>query len=106
MGNEDLKIIGDIDKIVHEPSRLMILSLLYVVESADFLFIMRQTGMTWGNLSSHMTKLEKAGYIVVEKEFLERKPHTVLMMTREGRKAFEEYRKRMKDILENIDKNT
>jgi len=105
MGNEDLKSIGEIDKIVHEPSRLMILSLLYVVESADFLFMMRQTGMTWGNLSSHMTKLERAGYIKVEKEFLERKPHTVLMMTDEGRKAFEEYRQRMKDILEKIDNN-
>ncbi|MBN1786579.1 MAG: transcriptional regulator [Candidatus Methanofastidiosa archaeon] len=105
MGNDNLKDISEIDKTIHEPSRLMIMSLLYVVESADFLFIMRQTGMTWGNLSSHMSKLEGAGYIKVEKEFLERKPHTVLMLTDNGRKAFEEYRSMMQGILENMNKD-
>ncbi|HOP09310.1 MAG TPA: transcriptional regulator [Candidatus Methanofastidiosa archaeon] len=104
MGNDDLKSIGDIDKMIHEPSRLMIMSLLYVVESADFLFIMRQTEMTWGNLSSHMSKLEAAGYIKVEKEFLERKPHTILSMTEGGRGAFERYRDDMQKILESMGK--
>ena len=75
---------------------------LYVVESADFLFLMRQTGLTKGNLSSHMTKLETAGYIEVEKEFLNKKPHTMLRLTGEGRKAFDEYRRTMKQVLDDL----
>ena len=91
---------GDIDRLIHEPSRLTIINHLYVVESADFIFLIRQTGMTWGNLSVHISKLEAAGYIAVRKEFLGRKPHTVLSLTPEGRTAFENYRKTMKTFLE------
>jgi len=91
-----------IDKLIHEPARYMLLAHLYVVESADFLFLMRQTGLTKGNLSSHMAKLEKAGYIRVIKEFLGKKPHTMLQLTKEGRKAFELYRKSMKKVLEGL----
>jgi DNA-binding transcriptional ArsR family regulator len=102
IGSEDLQPIADIDRIIHEPARLMILALLYVVESGDFTFLMRQTGLTWGNLSSHMTKLEEAGYIEVEKEFVGRKPHTMLHLTDEGRAAFREYRQSMKQVLDDL----
>jgi DNA-binding MarR family transcriptional regulator len=78
---------------------------LYVVESADFLFIMRQTGLSFGNLSSHMSKLEKAGYVRVVKEFKGRKPHTMLKLTERGRKAFDEYRKQMKQVFEDLSAN-
>ena len=99
MGKEDLQPIADIDRTVHEPARLMILALLYVVESADFLFLMRQTGLTRGNLSSHMSKLEDAGYIDIQKEFVGKKPHTMLRLTDEGRAAFREYRQSMEQVL-------
>jgi len=102
IGSEDLQPIADIDRIIHEPARLMILALLYVVESGDFTFLMRQTGLTWGNLSSHMSKLEEAGYIEVEKEFVGRKPHTMLHLTDEGRAAFREYRQSMKQVLDEL----
>jgi DNA-binding transcriptional ArsR family regulator len=102
IGGEDLQPIADIDRIIHEPARLMILALLYVVESGDFTFLMRQTGLTWGNLSSHMSKLEEAGYIEVEKEFVGRKPHTMLHLTDEGRAAFREYRQSMKQVLDDL----
>jgi DNA-binding transcriptional ArsR family regulator len=102
IGSEDLQPIADIDRIIHEPARLMILALLYVVESGDFTFLMRQTGLTWGNLSSHMSKLEEAGYIEVEKEFVGRKPHTMLHLTDEGRAAFREYRQSMKQVLDDL----
>jgi DNA-binding transcriptional ArsR family regulator len=102
IGSEDLQPIADIDRIIHEPARLMILALLYVVESGDFTFLMRQTGLTWGNLSSHMTKLEEAGYIEVEKEFVGRKPHTMLHLTDEGRAAFQAYRQSMKQVLDDL----
>jgi DNA-binding MarR family transcriptional regulator len=75
---------------------------LYVVDEADFIYIMRQTGLTWGNLSSHMTKLEDAGYIEVRKEFQEKKPHTLLSITSSGRKAFERYRKTLDKVFEGL----
>ena len=101
-GSTDLQPIADIDRLVHEPARLMILAVLYVVESADFLFLLRQTGLTRGNLSSHMSKLEAAGYIDVEKEFVGKIPHTLLRLTGRGREAFETYRQSMIGVLEDL----
>ena len=92
--------IANIDRLIHEPSRLTIMAHLYVVESADFLFLIRQTGMTWGNLSVHISKLEAAGYLDVRKEFLWKKPHTVVSLTNSGRVAFDSYRESMKQLLE------
>ncbi len=88
-----------IDKLIHEPARLLIMAHLFVVESADFLFLMRQTGMTFGNLSSHMSRLEAAGYIDVEKEFVGKKPNTKLHLTEYGRSAFQEYRRNMRHVF-------
>ena len=102
IGSEDLQPLADIDRIIHEPARLMILALLYVVESGDFTFLMRQTGLTWGNLSSHMSKLEGAGYIEVKKEFVGRKPRTMLRLTDEGRAAFQEYVQSMKQVFDDL----
>jgi len=102
IGSETLQPLADIDRVIHEPARLMILAYLYVVESADFTFLMRQTGLTWGNLSSHMSKLEAAGYIEVEKEFKGKKPNTMLRLTDEGRAAFREYRQSMKQVLDDL----
>ena len=98
-GSQGLQPLTHIDKVIHEPARLMILATLYVVESADFVFLMRQTGLTWGNLSSHMSKLEDAGYIEVEKEFVDKKPHTMLHLTEKGRAAFQEYRQQMRQVF-------
>jgi DNA-binding transcriptional ArsR family regulator len=99
---EDLHPIAEIDRLIHEPARLMIMALLSVVESADFLFLMRQTGLTWGNLSSHLSKLEAAGYVAVEKEFVGKKPHTMLHLTGDGRSAFQGYRQSMKQVLDEL----
>ena len=100
--SEDIKKIKSVDKIIHEPARLNIIAHLYVIESADFLFILRQTGLTFGNLSSHLSKLEDAGYIDIIKEFKGKKPHTMLKLTKKGRQAFDDYRKQMKDFLDEI----
>jgi DNA-binding MarR family transcriptional regulator len=101
-GVDDFSQIGNIDRLIHEPGRLMIMAYLSVVESADFLFLKRQTGFTWGNLSAHISKLEKAGYIEVTKEFVEKKPHTVLHLTEVGRNAFDKYRESMTSIFGDI----
>jgi DNA-binding MarR family transcriptional regulator len=80
----------------------MIMAQLYVVQSADFLFLQRQTQMTPGNLSAHLRKLEDAGYVEVTKEFIERKPHTALALTKKGRNAFKQYRRDIKQIAERL----
>ena len=94
--------IQNIDRLIHEPSRLTIMMHLYVVESADFQFLQHQTGMTPGNLSSHLRKLEDAGYVEVTKEFLDRTPHTALKLTRKGRAAFKEYRRNVKRFIDKL----
>jgi len=97
------KSIGDgIDRVIHEPARLRIVALLYVVESADFVFVMDQTGLTWGNLSAHMTRLEQAGYIEVQKTFKDRRPNTSLRLTPAGREAFQEYRREIRAVLDEL----
>ena len=95
-------IIDDIDRVIHEPARLIIMSHLYVLDRADFLFLKRQTKLTWGNLSSHITKLENAGFIEVIKKFVDRKPYTLIQLTDMGRKAFEKYRRQMHDMFDGL----
>jgi DNA-binding MarR family transcriptional regulator len=94
--------LADIDQMIHAPARLMMLSCLYVVESADYVFLMRQTGLTWGNLSTHLTKLEEAGYVEIEKEFKGKKPHTTVSLTKRGRAAFRDYKKSLRKVLDDL----
>jgi len=105
-GSDNIQPGTNIDRLVHEPARLMILAHLYVVKSADFLFLMRQTGLTFGNLSSHLSKLEAAGYIEIKKEFKGKKPNTVLQITKIGKHALEEYQTYMNQLLNNLPKPT
>ena len=94
--------LTQIDKLIHEPARLSIMATLFVIERGDFLFVMRQTGLTFGNLSSHLSKLEAAGYVRIVKEFRGKKPHTMLFLTEEGRAAFKSYRESMTRMLDNL----
>jgi DNA-binding transcriptional ArsR family regulator len=91
--------VKDLDRVIHEPARLRIVALLSGAEEADFLFLQRETGLTKGNLSSHLVKLEEVGYIEVEKTFRGKIPMTVLRLTAKGRAAFEGYRKSMNGLL-------
>jgi DNA-binding MarR family transcriptional regulator len=101
-GSQDYSALAEIDRLVHEPARLAVMALLYVVESADFTFLMNQAGLSWGNLSAHMSKLEEAGYLEVEKSFKGRRPNTNLRLTTAGRSAFQEYRRRLKQVLDDL----
>jgi DNA-binding MarR family transcriptional regulator len=101
-GGDPVAPLANIDRLIHEPARLLIMSYLYVVDSADFLFLSRQTGMTFGNLSSHMSKLEVAGYVEVEKKFVGKKPQTMLHLTQQGRAALERYRTGMRQMLDEL----
>jgi DNA-binding MarR family transcriptional regulator len=91
--------LTELDQVIHAPSRLNIVTNLYVVESADFIFLRNLTGLTWGNLSAHLSKLEEAGYVEIEKTIVNKKTHSVAALTEEGRAAFEEYKEKMKEVL-------
>jgi DNA-binding MarR family transcriptional regulator len=90
--DDSLRQLGEIDRLVHEPARLMVLMVLYSVEAADFSFITNVTKLTDGNLSSHLSKLEAAGYIEIEKGYAGKKPRTTLRLTDTGQEAVDGYR--------------
>jgi len=98
----NLAPISEIDRLIHEPARFQVMALLYVVESADFTFLMNQLDLTWGNLSAHITKLEEGGYMAVEKGFKGKRPQTMLSLTAQGRKAFQTYRRTMRQMLDEL----
>ena len=94
--------LAQIDPLIHAPSRLKVMTYLYVVESIDFVYLKRVTGMSWGNLSTHLTKLEEAGYISISKSFQDKKPKTMIELTDEGREAFRQYKDDMQQMLANL----
>ena len=100
--NEELQSIAEIDPLIHAPTRLKIMAYLSIVESADFTFLMRRTGLTRGNLSVNLRKLEDAGYVRITKEFIDRIPRTLIRLTDEGRKAIQAYRDNMQIVLNDL----
>jgi DNA-binding MarR family transcriptional regulator len=97
--NRHIRKIAELDRVVHEPGRLMIVALLYAVDKADFLYLQHETEMNKGTLSSHLSRLEEAGYVEVVKTYRGKIPQTLLHLTDDGRKAFEEYRRKLKGTL-------
>jgi len=97
-----LQPIADLDRVVHSPPRLMILAYLAAVDSVDFIFLMNQVELTRGNLSSHLKTLEEAGYIDVQKEFVEKVPRTLIRLTDGGREAIQTYREQMRTIIDQL----
>ena len=94
--------MNDVDRIIHEPARLTIMALLSGAREADFLFLSRETGLTKGNLSSHLVKLEESGYVEIEKTFRGKVPLTIVRLTPEGRTALKQYRKTMNGLLKQL----
>jgi len=91
--------LNRIDPVIHAPARLKVVTQLYVVEAADAAFLVHRTGLTWGNLSTHLGKLEESGYVALEKEFRGKKPCTMIRLTDKGREAFRQYRANMRQAL-------
>ncbi len=87
----DAGAIASLDRTLHEPVRLGIVACLYVVDQADFIFLQSQTGITGGNLSSHLKRLANEGYVDIRKEFEGARPRTFLSLTADGRARFETY---------------
>ncbi len=100
--NSELQQANNIDRLIHEPSRMMIMAILYAGEQASFLYLLRETGLTKGNLSAHLARLETAGYVRLEKGFRGKVPQTVCRLTDTGRAAFREYRAQLKRAVDSL----
>jgi DNA-binding MarR family transcriptional regulator len=94
--------LSSIDPVIHAPARLKLITQLYVVEEADATFLSNATGLTWGNLSTHLRKLEEHQYVKIDKGFRGRKPRTVVSLTDRGRTAFQQYRTTMQAALNDL----
>jgi DNA-binding HxlR family transcriptional regulator len=94
-----LQNISDLDRVIHEPARLILMALLSSVESADFLFLLKESKLTKGNLSVQLSRLEEAGYLEIEKTFRGKIPHTEYRLTKKGKSAFDQYRKSLGSIF-------
>ena len=97
--DDDLRSLTELDRMIHEPARLLIVTILSAVESADFLYLQHETDLTKGNLSAHLSKLEEAGYVKIEKTFKGKLPLTVCKLTTSGQEAFEGYRLKMQNFI-------
>jgi DNA-binding MarR family transcriptional regulator len=94
--------LADIDTVIHAPTRLRIMTLLYVVKSADATFLVNQVGLTWGNLATHLRKLEDRGYVTVRKGYKGRRPHTTISLSEHGRAAFDSYREAIRAAFDRL----
>ena len=100
--NQEVQPLANIDPIIHAPARLRVMTYLYVVDSIDFVYLKRVTGLSWGNLSTHLTKLDEAGYVKISKSFQDKKPNTMIQLTEKGRQAFRVYKDEMQQVLGNL----
>lgn len=97
--NSKIQQIADIDRMLHEPARLVIVAVLSRVREADFQFLLQATGLTKGNLSAHLSKLEEAGYVSIEKTYRVKVPMTICALTEQGQTMLAKYRKTIKAAL-------
>jgi DNA-binding MarR family transcriptional regulator len=100
--SQEFSQLDDIDPIIHSPTRLKVMTYLYLVENMDYVYLKRLTDLSWGNLSRHLTKLEEAGYLATEKSFENKKPKTLIWLTDEGREAFQKYKDNLQQIFNNL----
>ena len=91
--------LPELNPIIHGKLRLALLSLLIGVEEAEFTWLRAKTGSTDGNLGAQLLKLEEAGYVSVEKKFVQRKPQSIYRITEGGRAALTEYIHALRELL-------
>ena len=97
--NRQTQTFNELDRVIHEPGRLMIVALLFAIDQCDFLYLQHETEMNKGTLSSHLSRLDEAGYVEVVKTYRGKVPQTLLSLTASGREAFQKYRKKLKKAL-------
>ena len=97
--DNEATISTNVDRLIHEPARLAIMTNLFIVESANARYLLQQVQLTWGNLGSHLNRLEEAGYVTVEKGYKGKKPETTVALTDSGRQALIAYRNQLISAL-------
>ena len=102
--SENLRSLSDLDRLLHEPARMMITTILFSAAEADFLYLLNATGLTRGNLSTHLARLEEAGYVEIEKTYKGKLPRTICRLTNAGRAAFNGYRKQLREVVETLER--
>lgn len=102
LDSEERHPLADLDKVIHSPARLMVMTYLYVVDEVDYVYLTHLTGLTWGNLATHIGKLEEAKYVEVKKTFVDKKPYSVIKLTKAGRQAFKAYKAQMKGVFDDL----
>jgi DNA-binding MarR family transcriptional regulator len=90
--------LSGLDRLVHEPARLAILTALASCRTADFMYLLSLTGLTKGNLSNHLNKLAQGGLIVVDKSFAGKVQHTTIQLTPEGRDGIRRHWRRLEQL--------
>jgi DNA-binding MarR family transcriptional regulator len=98
--------IDDLDRIIHEPARLAILTVLSACAQADFTYLLRVTGLTNGNLSAHLSKLETAGLVAIVKQFVLKRPQTLVSLTASGREQIKQHWRRLEKLRADAGKIT
>jgi DNA-binding transcriptional ArsR family regulator len=101
---DEIKAIANFDRLIHEPARLAIMAILSACESADFVYLLNTTGLSKGNLSAHLSKLEEGGYVAIAKTFKGKYPNTTCALTASGHKAFSAYRKQYLALAQHLGK--
>ncbi len=100
--NSELRQWTEVDRVIHEPARLLIMTLLYALTQADFLYLLRETGLTKGNLSAHLARLEQHVYVEITKSYRGKIPQTICSLTPLGRSAFDTYQQQLKQMLDQL----
>ena len=94
-----LLTVPEIDPFLHEPARLRLLVFLAMLQRVDFMYLLRQSGLSRGNLSVQMGKLQEAGLISVDKSFVDNRPRTTYALSEKGRDALRDYKRTMEGVL-------
>jgi len=94
--------LAELDKLIHEPARLVILTALSAAQSVDFLFLQNLTGLTPGNLSGHLSRLEEAGLVAIAKEIVGKRPKTTIELTSSGKQAIAEHWQRLEGLRDKV----
>jgi DNA-binding transcriptional ArsR family regulator len=100
---DEIKNLIHLDRLIHEPSRLAIVAVLSACESADFAYLLNATGLSKGNLSAHLSKLEDGGYVAIIKGFKGKYPSTNCSLTVAGLRAFSVYRKQYLSFAQQLE---
>lgn len=100
--SDEIKELTQIDRLIHEPARLAIMAVLSACQSADFKYLLNATGLTKGNLSAQLSKLEDGGYVTIHKGFKGKYPHTDCALTKEGRRMFKTYLEQYEALVQRL----